>query len=407
MISFSKQPAANVLVNNPILFEIESSTKDAVRVIVRVEKYHAIGNYFAFEGLIFPSLDMDRSKYYCSINISEILQSFLPDISIQSQSLLVSEVIGFSFGFNVSFYGEQYEEIFYEGKFFHGGIGKKMLRYLNTKNTEIFAYKLLNPNQQFFLTTRTSGRHIVLKENELTSLYFIATDKAYTVVTEYGNTFTFPALVSGKTYAFNIGVLRQLSYNTYKKIPSYLVILVDGKYVFDITIKEAAKSPNKYVIEFLNSFSAPEKLEVTGKTVSEPEFGEDNAFMIYDRIIDDYIEQNNRLGIREIIKAEFGYKSLDEFLFMRDMLQSDKRYLIDQSGNRSEIRVSCENFSHDIFPNEPGSVQLKIKFIDSDSNYSPGIDESLPDFNFGEAIWQFGVTNGYGFLFVDSTLNTI
>jgi hypothetical protein len=295
----------------------------------------------------------------------------------------------------------------YSGIVYKGGIGKKMLRYLKGNNTDVFAYKFLNTNRQFFLTTRTSGRHIVIKENELYPLYFIATDKTYTVVTEYMNTFTFPAMTAGNLYAFNIEVLRRLSHDSYGKIPSYLGILIDGKFVFDITIKEPAKSLNKYVIQFLNSFSAFEKLEVTGKQVSEPEFAKDNTFMIYDQSIDDYIEQNNRLEIREIMKVDFGYKSLEEFLFMRDMLQSDKQYLIDSDGNRYKVRVSCDSFSHDLFPTEPGSVQLKIRMEDNDSNYSPAVDESGPDFNFGETIWRLGVTNGYGFLFADSTLNTV
>ena len=397
-LSFKTQPAASYLVNNPIVFELKSNVQDLIRFDV------SVSGSVVYSGTFIPT--GSGTNFDANISISEILKSYMKDSDVANLTQLVSSVTNSFVQVSVHF-TQGSSTLDYSGNIYKGGVGKKMLRYLKGKSTDIFAYKFLNTDKQFFLTTRTSGRHIVIKENELYPLYFIATDKSYTVVTEYGSTFTFPAMTAGNLYAFNIEVLRRLSYNSYRKIPSYLGILVDGKFVFDITIKEPAKSPNKYVIRFLNSFSAFEKLEVTGKQVSEPEFAEDNAFMIYDQSIDDYIEQNNRLGIREVMKADFGYKSLEDFLFMRDMLQSDKRYIIDPDGNQYEVRVSCENFSHDLFPTEPGSVQLKIRLVDSDSNYSPGIDESLPDFNFGEAIWTFGVTNGYGFLYADSMLNTI
>jgi len=407
MITFTKQPPANVLANNPVLFELRADNRDPVRYIVRIEQYQGVSNYTIFNGVVFPALDSATSKYFATLNISELLRSYLLQSVISNPEQLVSKVNDFSMGFSVSFHDGSGSNLLYQGKFFQGGVGKKMLRHLNERNTDIFAYKLQNTDKQFFMTTRTSGRHIVIKENELSPLYFVATDKSYTVVTEYGQTFTFPEMTAGDVYAFNIEVLRRLSYNTYRKIPAFLGIIIDGKFVFDITIKPPVKSPNKYIIEFRNSFSAYERLEVTGKANSEPEFAEDNAFMAYDQHIDDYVEQNNRLGIREIIKADFGYKSLGEFLFMRDMLQSDKRYLIDPDGTRNEVRINVENFSHNLFPTEPGSVQLTIRLVDNDSNYSPGIDDSLPDFSFGEAIWLTGNTNGYGFLYEESTLNTI
>lgn len=406
MITLTKQPPANVLVNNPVLFELQSDNAESIRYIVRIEKYHGVTNHIIFNGILLPALNIATSKYYCTLNVAKLLRAYILTASIENPEQLISTVNDFSMGFSVAFHGAPGENLLYQGKFFQGGIGKKMLRYLNEGNTDIFAYKLLNTNRQFFLTTRTSGRHIVIKENELYPLYFVATDKAYTIVTEHGQTFTFPEMDADHVYAFNIEVLRRLSYNTYQKIPSYLAVMIDGQFTFDITIKKPANTPEKYIIQFQNSFAALEKLEVTGKALSEPEFSDENAFMAYDRGIDDYVEQNNRLGLREIIKADFGYKSLEEFLFMRDMLQSDKRYLISPDGTRHEVRVSCESFSHDLYPREPGSVQLKIRLVDNDSNYSPGIDDSLPDFSFGEAIWRTGDTNGYGFLFEDSILNT-
>lgn len=397
-LSFKTQPSENYLVNNPIVFELKSNIQVQIRFDVTIS-----GN-IVYTGVFTPT--GKSPSFEANISVSEIIRPYMQSSEVANMNQMISAVSNPYTSISVQF-TQNSSTLSYSGRIYKGGIGKKMLRYLKGKNTDIFAYKLLSAEKQFFLTTRSSGRHIIVKENELHPLYFIATDKTYTVVTDSGQTFAFPAMTAGNLYAFNIEVLRRLSYNTYRKVPAYMGILVDGKYILDITVKKPAKSPHKYIIQFLNSFSAFEKLEVTGKALSEPEFGEDNAFTIYDKGIDDYIEQNNRLGIREVVKADFGYKTLDEFMFMRDMLQSDKRYLIDQSGNRHEIRVSVENFSHDLYPTEPGSIQLKIRLVDNDVNYSPDVDESTSDFNFGEAIWEFGVTNAYGFLYADKPLNTI
>ena len=397
-LSYKNQPLPNYLANNPIVFELKSTIQEIIKFDV------TISGSVVYTGAFIPA--GTAPNYEVNISISEIAKSYLKESSISSTSLLVSAVTNSILPISVKF-TQNDSVLYYSGNIYKGGIGKKMLRYLKQQNTDIFAYKFLNADKQFLMTTRTSGRHIVIKENELCPLYFFATDHEYSIVTEHLNTFTFPAMTAGNLYALNIEFLRQSSNNTYGKIPSYLAVLVDGKFVFDITIKEPVKSPNKYIIEFQNSFSSPERLEVTGKCMAEPEFDNDEGFRTYDSIIDDYIEQNDRIGLREIINAEFGYKTLEEFLFMRDMLQSNKRYLIDQFGNRSEVRVSAENFSHNIYPTEPGSVSLKIRMTDNDANYSPGVDESEPDFYFGEAIWLRGWTNSIGLLLSDSWLNTV
>ena len=398
-LSYKKQPKEAYLVNNPIVFELRSTIQELIHCKISIFNEYEI----FFHGTLIPS--GSDGEYEASIQVSDIIKSQMEKSQIVSMAVLVTQIANSHVPILVEFTQGEESTLNYSGKVYKGGIGKKMIRYLNTLNTDIFAYKLLNVDKQFFMTTRTSGRHIVIKENELFPLYFIASNKAYTVVTEYGNVFAFPELTEGDMYAFNIEVLRNASYTSYGKIPSYIGVLVDGKFVFDIIIKKPAVTPDKYIIRFANSFSAFEQIEVTGKAIAKPELTDD-AFMIYDQLTDDYIEQNNRLKIREIISADFGYKTFDEFLFIRDMLQSEKKYLIDQTGREHEVRISADDFTHDIVPREPGSIKLTIKYVDTDINHSPEIDESLADFNFGEAIWESGITNGYGFLFSDLTLKT-
>jgi hypothetical protein len=53
------------------------------------------------------------------------------------------------------------------------------------------------------------------------------------------------------------------------------------------------------------------------------------------------------------------------------MLQSNSQYLEEKNGWRQRVNISCENFTHPVRPFEPGSVLLKIRYLDSDANYYP------------------------------------
>lgn len=218
-LSFKTQPASNYLVNNPIVFELKSTVQDLIRFDV------SVSGSVVYSGSSIPT--GSGTSFEANISISEILKSYMKRSEVANITQLVSSVTNSFVQVSVHF-TQNDSTLDYSGNIYKGGIGKKMLRYLKGKNTDIFSYKFLSTDKQFFLTTRTSGRHIVMKENELYPLYFIAAGKVYTVVTEYGSTFTFPAMTAGNLYAFNIEVLRRISDNLYHKIPSYLGVLVMG-----------------------------------------------------------------------------------------------------------------------------------------------------------------------------------
>ena len=396
ILIFRNQPEEAYLANNPIVFELRSIIRDLIHYDI------VIAGKIIFSGSAMPA---GTSEFDADIQVSEIISSYMQTSEIDNMLSLICSVTNSFINITINF-SQGEETLNFTGKVYPGGIGKKMMRYLKHMTTNIFANKLINTEKQFMLTTRTAGRHISIKENELYPLLFIATNKAYTAVTEYGNVFVFPAMTPGELYAFNPEVLRRTSFLTYGKLPSFLGILVDGKFVFDIVILKSDRTPDKLRVRFRNSFAAFEVIEISGKATSKTTVT-DSSFMRFDSTTYDYTEENNRLSIRDSISAESGYKSLDEFMFIRDMLQSDKQILIDALGNEYNVRVSSDDFSYDILPREPGSIRLNIKVTETDTNYSPEIDESHPEFNFGEAIWETGITNGYGFLYYNSLLNTI
>lgn len=399
-LSFITPTRPRHLVNNPIRFSLLADADDPVTMEVTIE------GSVVYKGVYIPIVNSPYTNYKVDIAIEDVIRPYMYPTDVGPVHNIIYDADFNYLSVSIKF-TQRSNTLNYSGNVYNGGIGKRLFRDLYLRGTDIFSHKLLDTSKQFFLTTRTSGRHITMKENEICPLFFIAANKTYSVVTEYGNIFILPAMNPNYLYGLSIESVRWYSDRLYHKKPSFFGILIDGQYVFDVTITSPDPVPHTYIIEFRNSFGVYERLEVSGRCISEPEFGEDNAFDRYDETVNDYVEQNERLSIREVINAEFGYKTLDEFYFARDMLQSDERRLIDPAGNYYNVRVIAENFSHDLHPRQPGSIPLKIRFVDTDNCYSPERDDSPPDFYFGEPIWLHGVTNGYGFLFADKPLNTI
>lgn len=372
-LSYKVNPQTRYLVENPIVFNLATDSQELIEMEIFPGGFSGES---AYKGQYFPV--GASPEYLADISVNDVIRPYMHRNEINLHDALINEM-NFSFLEIGIRFKQGADMIEYTGKIYNGGISKRFLRYLIEKDTNIFNYKLQNGYKQFLMTTRTAGRHITIRENEICPLYFIALNRTYTIETEGGWTFTAPTLTEGNVYALNVEHVRKFCLEIRNELPSFFAVRVNNNVIFDITITPASATPNIYVIEFLNSFGAPERIEVSGKKVSAPEFGEDNAFDKYDSDIDDYIEQNDRLSLREIINAEFGYKTSEEFLFARDMLQSDSRYLIDPTGVRHEVRVKSESFMHDLHPTEPGSVPLEIRLADAETEFSPAPDESHPE----------------------------
>ena len=374
MLSFRTPPQPRYLVENPIIFHLETDSTSPVQLEIQFPPYGPYGVTY-YHGIYTPSGKSGDLRVDISVN--DIIKTFMTGrIHIEQTGLIVESNFSYStiyIRFNQGGNMIETNIIVYPG-----GISNQFIRYLTEKNTNIFTYKLLNTYKQFLLTTRTAGRHLFLRENEVCPLYFIATNKNYTVETEHGTTYPAPAMTPGNIYALDLDFIRK-SEMVQNRLTQYFNVKVNGNVLFDITIIPSAPVPNIYVIEFINSYGVPERLEISGRKTSAPELKSDETFDRYDPDIDNYIEQNDRVQLREIINASFGYKTIEELFFARDMLQSAKRYLIDSAGFLSEVRINSEAYEHSLHPVTPGSVPLTINFVDTETQFSPIPDESLPE----------------------------
>ncbi|MDR2764121.1 MAG: leucine-rich repeat protein [Tannerella sp.] len=362
-LSFRTVPPLHFLVDNPVMFELFSDTQE-----YPIEFDIEVDGDPVYAGIFVPvGTDAQDTG---DMAVQDILKPcFAEPSALVSPDAIVSEVERMYIDFTITFRQDD-ATLTHAARAYRGGISKEMLRFLREEGSDIFAWRLMNTQRQFFMTTRTSSSRLVLRDDELAPLCFIATGKTHRVTADTGETYIFPATEPGKVYAFNIeAFVRSLS-----ERPKQLSIPLFMGYVMTIDLVEAARVPERFVLEFTNSYGVSERLEVTGRSEYEPEVG-DESYNVYDFSVDDYIERNDRQKLREVIHAESGYKTLDELLFMRDLLQSDRHYLIDSSGVRREVRVTADEFTHAVHPVEPQNVTLSIRLVDDDTLHSPAVPE--------------------------------
>lgn len=126
-------------------------------------------------------------------------------------------------------------------KVYLGGVSKRMLRHLHEQNKSIFLLKLMNPEANFFLTTRTSGKLITLRETEIHPLSFIYPDGGVLKVVAGGVTTTLVG-VAGQPYALNLYRLRAKLFAENHVLASVFDIMIGDTKSCTIVLTPAASA---------------------------------------------------------------------------------------------------------------------------------------------------------------------
>ena len=117
-------------------------------------------------------------------------------------------------------------------------------------------------------------------------------------------------------------------------------------------------------------------ISLNGMIEYNPTFSEATTVLGFDEVILDTVKKQNRKELTSEYKAEIGYKTADERLFLIDALLSDECILV-ANGMEYPVTVSTDTTLFQDTGNEPKSISLTIKLIDSDENYSPLDDKAL------------------------------
>ena len=254
-----------------------------------------------------------------------------------------------------------------------GGISKRLLRRLLDENSNIFTWKLLNSSVNFFKTTRTNGRIITIRETELLPIPFLYPDGALKVVA--AGIETSLSGTAGQPVALNLYRLRQKLFQTNQKLASVFDIYSGSTKSCTIVITPGTVSRERYLLEFLNSYGAYERIEVTGIGNIESEIESDSTYQIYDESIDDYIEARERQSARDKLLVESGYRNTEELVHLMDMLASDDIKILGLSGRNIRVNAVADNLTHAIRSTVPESIKMTLHFVDSDVRYTGSLSE--------------------------------
>ena len=187
----------------------------------------------------------------------------------------------------------------------------------------------------------------------------------------------------------------------------YFSFIADGAFAFQVAFTPGNYTADKQILEFRNSLGGYERIEITGKQELSLEYEEDDSaeLTVWDDHIMDYQLSTNRKKSYTLITANVGFKNKYELLFIQDLLSSPDIRLVSDASSPKVI-VSSEEYKVPLSDSEPGSITLKIKYADADSNYMPEEDTYLPQERVGEWFLQQGKINSLGLIYAASTIKT-
>lgn len=358
-------PFGNAFTRNPIFLSVETSS---------MATYAISGNNIKlFEGEGTGSF---------RVNISEVVETILsaPDISVDEKILIpVASSFANRREINVSVTNENGDRQSLSFTAWIGGISKRMFRNLHSGGTDIFASKFLNPECNFFFTTRSNNWKIALKETEIFPLMFIyqGAIEIKELITGQSISAETPltAYMIGQPYALNIEAVRKKFLTGYNLLANLFDIYVDGKFSCRIGIEQSRITRERYLLKFLNSFGAYELFEMEGEAQTTPAISEeeDTIYNRYDEITDSFCSTRKRIEIQESVTIKTGFKRPEEIRFLLDVLSSDDVYLIGYGPDEIKVIPSAEEFTFRENPVSPQNVTLKLTFTEEESNPTPDI----------------------------------
>jgi hypothetical protein len=251
-----------------------------------------------------------------------------------------------------------------------GGISKQNYKALDAMGTDIFLQRFHNPACNFFMTTRTIGWRIAMKETELMPLYFLSEKEQFITLVELTQNIRYGAYIQRGVYAFDVSVLRRELYDDEGVISNMFDVYRDGKYACRIVIERSDATKERYRLKFRNSLGVFEVIEITGQMAITPEFDPDGdaVFNRYDSVTDDYYSARERVSRPQSISIVTGSKRSDEVRFLMDMLSSEEVYLLNMISIPVRVIPSVDEMQYLATPDGPAIFTLKLDIADTETN---------------------------------------
>ena len=257
-----------------------------------------------------------------------------------------------------------------------GGISRQNYERYWIEGADVFQSRFLYPACNFFMTTRTASWSIVMKETELYPLYFIVQNDndEIKIMAPEGSSYVNDNLEPGIA-VLDIGLLRKYFVEDKNILPSVFEIYYNDNYSCRIVVEKSENVMRRHRLKFRNSLGVFEIIELTGEISVSPEYteAEDAKFKRYNKIIDDFVVDRDRIECRQTIAVDTGVKRPDEIRFLMDMLSSDEVYLLDLTSMPLKVIPSIEEVSYDPHPEKPQNFTIKLEIPFSEENILPDI----------------------------------
>lgn len=321
-----------------------------------------------YEGRFFPPMEIDLSE------ILDAYVSYFPEPPEDNENPVIEIEDAGELSCRQCFVVAEYDSLESEGNFtvIPGGVSKQNYKRLLTTGQDAFTARFLNFKNNFFLTTRTAGWRVILKETELYPLYFLVSqqEEQITAIETITRTeLTFDRLYPG-IYALDINALRRRFMSENRVIPNVFDIYMAGVFSCRIVVERSDISKDRYRLKFRNSLGVFEIIELTGELSITPDYSaaKEASFKRYDSITGDFYTDRERVERKQSITVETGVKRPDEVRFLMDMIGSDEVYLLDLTPFPLKVIPSVEEFTYKPRPDTPEKFTLKLEISDSEIN---------------------------------------
>lgn len=260
-----------------------------------------------------------------------------------------------------------------------GGITRQNLRAYIRENKDCFSTRFLNGKGNFFLTTRTAGWCIIMKETEICPLYFVcAYPSDIAVRTLSGDAEWNLGIVDTGIYALDLADLRRIFFEGYHIIPGAFDIYREGAFACRIVFERTAPAKEHYRIKFRNSLGVFDIIDMTGQAKITSAEGNDESDKInrYDLLVDGFTHYQERAEKTHSITIDSILSTPHEIALLLDMLSSDEVYLLDLPGGPTAVIPSVEDLNRDLRMAAPAKFTIRLETVDPDAFVGDDISDS-------------------------------
>lgn len=254
-----------------------------------------------------------------------------------------------------------------------GGISMQNFRTFLRGGGDAFTRRFLNPDANFFLTTRSASHTLVIRETELAPLYFIIDGQIenITLRERVTNTDFYLGAIEDGVWALDPAAMRRWFADNSGVLANVFDIYTGDAPACRIVIEEAPAARERYRLKFRNSLGVFEVVELTEEMSVTAEYADADSetFDRYDIETGGYYTARGRAKQKRVLESGSGFRRRDELRFLTDMLASEEVWLTDTAG-AVPIRVipSADSISFAQRPTVPEKIAIKLEVADRDAN---------------------------------------